>query len=471
MTRLPPWLAVIFPLGIALGQWSFINSSQYPLLDEGQMIVQARMFLSGHLPWAGVDTTTSGPLNSLWPLWSLLVGSQPTFFTTRLISALTLGGTCCVLFFAWRRHFNPTTAWLLSLPIWLLLCLQREPVLQTYHSGVVPSLLFALAFWAWTARRYTLATALGGWMLWSKIQAVPIAWVVSTGLLQRHFNKRTVFLWAAPVFFLILLAGLGSSIRHLFVSYFLMALDYNLAYVIPPWIKVMPTLSPWLMLQAPAWVLCAIFNLVGILLSPWMIPRELKTVWPFLLAGIAGCGVLWLKGIYFLHYHGLIVVPLFIAGGLVWGRARKGILLLFTGILLAVLILSARPPLGPDLRAAEVFGRSIVKAGVTGELFIWGWSPELYLTTKTLPATRDSIAQMAMFPGRYQTYYVERVLSDLRASQPRWILDSTCWYPQYAKRCGQIQNVSLNSWLQEEYVQHAEIRGEDRPSLVLWRRK
>jgi hypothetical protein len=56
---------------------------------------------------------------------------------------------------------------------------------------------------------------------------------------------------------------------------------------------------------------------------------------------------------------------------------------------------------------------------------VWGFAPELYVETGTLPATRDShMPYQMMFAGPLLAYYRDRFMEDLQLRPPKVFVDA-----------------------------------------------
>ena len=66
-----------------------------------------------------------------------------------------------------------------------------------------------------------------------------------------------------------------------------------------------------------------------------------------------------------------------------------------------------------------------IKISDKSTISIWGFSPEIYYYLDKIPSTQDAITQYAMIPHRYQYYFKDRYLNELKSKMPDYFIDST----------------------------------------------
>jgi hypothetical protein len=95
-------------------------------------------------------------------------------------------------------------------------------------------------------------------------------------------------------------------------------------------------------------------------------------------------------------------------------------------------------------------------------MVVWAFRPEYYVKTKTIMATRDPGILALMAVSRYQGYFRERFMSDLRAHPPPVIVDAVA--PRaflFSDSATQgIENFpQLAAFVREYYTQREEVAG------------
>jgi len=65
---------------------------------------------------------------------------------------------------------------------------------------------------------------------------------------------------------------------------------------------------------------------------------------------------------------------------------------------------------------------SFVQAG--DPITVWGWAPELYVLTNTIPATLEPLHYWQIEASPMQDYFLHRFLQDLQRHPPRLFLDA-----------------------------------------------
>jgi hypothetical protein len=59
------------------------------------------------------------------------------------------------------------------------------------------------------------------------------------------------------------------------------------------------------------------------------------------------------------------------------------------------------------------------------QLFVWGWAPQLHVLSGMSPATRFAVSGWSSPESKTTPLYSSRLLEDLAASRPRFIVDAT----------------------------------------------
>lgn len=463
--------------GILIAQLPDILASSSYTSDEPQLIVQARMFLEGRLPWGGVDTTTSGPLPSLWLLWGQLFFGEISEASSRIVSILTAALTVLVFYRGLRINFL-RQALPLSLILWAIYAFQVEEFHQEYHTAVLPSFFFALAFYCHARFIHSSKSAylwvclfLLGLQFATKLQAAPASFtaalvlilqVSSIGKKKTLFIKGLLALGMTPLLCTLFSLVTGTFEDYL-VSYLGMGLDYNAGYIIPGlsghnfWLGFSTyahhrTWTPWTVIMLFAFAFSCF-------LQP---PRWNAKILPFLGMGLAMIGAILLKRMLLVHYFpliGICLYPLVIMNFGNWAKSNEarnkylqvGCALFLLGFLVLHLSISRPDFFRRQLPRNEVSSYLREKASAEDKLFVWGWDASYHLLSGISPATRDSITQMAVAPGRFQDYYRKRLLEDLQDSPPEWIVDATCATLHFKNQCRFQQFPELKMWVEEKY--------------------
>jgi hypothetical protein len=83
--------------------------------------------------------------------------------------------------------------------------------------------------------------------------------------------------------------------------------------------------------------------------------------------------------------------------------------------------------------AMETVAVAIDSLTVPGErVAIWGWASPLWITSRTLPGTRDIHTARQLMPSVMQPYFVERFANDLIERKPAWFIDVAAWVRQFS---------------------------------------
>jgi hypothetical protein len=84
-------------------RWPIIQYNAPLNPDEGQMIANAMNYARDFLPFRSVDSTTSGPLNSMVLMWPYAFGGAVTFVSIRITGLALLAGAWLFVFAALSR--------------------------------------------------------------------------------------------------------------------------------------------------------------------------------------------------------------------------------------------------------------------------------------------------------------------------------------------------------------------------------
>ena len=188
--------------------------------DESQMLAQAMRLLSHPVPWRDMDSTTSGPLNTMWLSLPMYFGAPATWQTARWV---LWGTTCLTLFLLYltlRCFGSRAEAQFALLPTVLFYALSDSADFVHYNTEALSVLLLSAGFFLlakeWTSDqpsqvRLFLVGLAAGSVAFAKLQAAPLAgFLVAVGLAQiaachRRAGRSWKACWREP-----LALGLGA---------------------------------------------------------------------------------------------------------------------------------------------------------------------------------------------------------------------------------------------------------------------
>ena len=168
--------------------------------DESQMVAQGMRLLSHPVPWRDMDSTTSGPLNTMWLTLPMCFGASATWQTARWV---LWASTCLTLFFlylALRCFGTRVETQFAVLPTLLFYALSDSADFVHYNTEALSVLLLSAGFYLlakeWTddrpsqLRLFLLGLAAGS-ITFAKLQAAPLAvFLVMVGLAQIAVYQR-----------------------------------------------------------------------------------------------------------------------------------------------------------------------------------------------------------------------------------------------------------------------------------------
>lgn len=438
------WFLFFMTSAIFLSKYpSFFNLRQWNI-DETQMIIQARMFSRGLLPWIGVDTTTSGPLNSLILTLPSIFGFEISYFTARLSASALLAGTMGLAYLRSSKS-SPKTAALAFLMASALVFFKTWPFLDEYYSLHLPLFLIMISWYLWE-KNPTAAMFVLGLTPWSKLQILPLALVLAYFIYteQNSYGRRKALIAALlPSICVILFLGLIHGIKDFFYSYILMAFLYGPKFSSPGnlvhkfylkhSIYFTPSIESFLDLYG-------IYLLSGFALILYFIYRSklsLRERRFWICTFISLATMIFLPRTYLVFYLGLLipVVPILLARLFEFqpGNQQKVLGLSFCILLFSLHFrheFFLRDSLAKNYeRKAKLpyqgeIHRLLQSTDRPRGLAVWGWAPEFYYSSDTLPATRDAIVQFPLVDWPLREYYRERFLADLKSGNPRYFLDA-----------------------------------------------
>ena len=162
--------------------------------DESQMVAQGMRLLAHPVPWRDMDSTTSGPLNTMWLTLPMCFGAPATWPTARWV---LWGTTCLTLFLLYltlRCFGTRAEAQFALLPTVFFYAFCDSADFVHYNTEALSVLLLSAGFYLlareWTGgqpsqvRLFLLGLAAGS-ITFAKLQAAPLAvFLVMVGLAQ-----------------------------------------------------------------------------------------------------------------------------------------------------------------------------------------------------------------------------------------------------------------------------------------------
>ncbi len=115
--------------------------------DESQMLAQSMRLLSHPVPWRDMDSTTSGPLNTMWLTLPMYFGAPATWQTARWV---LWGTTCLTLLFLYLTlccFGSRADAQFASLPSVLFYALSDSADFVHYNTEALSVLLLTGGFY------------------------------------------------------------------------------------------------------------------------------------------------------------------------------------------------------------------------------------------------------------------------------------------------------------------------------------
>lgn len=448
-------------------------------VDESQLISNARKFLDHPVPWLGVDTTTSGPLNSyVLALPAVIDRSLIGYSSIRLTGAVLLGATLALTYLTLRPFCGEGLARLAVLPSLAMLGMHQRHFLD-YSTELFPITLIASSLYLvarfWCGWLSVPGAFIAGLMLgaapFAKLQAGPMA-VLIFGIAvvvleaRRRYpistlHNKTLHNQASGWQFQLALALGGVTVPVVIVGMVLASgawQDAWRSYILTPLFigSRELNLDEFLefLLRDKLFLRYVLFSLTAGAVPTLFAMFFLRTasrrtnefwLWATLAYGLTAMFCIWKGANPWDHYLLFLVHPLALLMGLLWGRAMgivksehdwrpsrtAAFVAAVTLLLLAMLFMRSWGRIEGKLArswyaSGDVVASLIRKvASKDRAMAVWGWMPEYYVKTGLNPATRDILTQFQIQKNPLKTYYIDRYLRDFRNAPPNIVVVAT----------------------------------------------
>jgi hypothetical protein len=481
--RKPSWIfLILLGLWMVVARWPGYFYFQPYDPDEAQTLAAAQTLAQQPILYRFADGASAGPLVIYGAGLPWIFGMPPSLLLARLTAVLFGWIGVSAIYFGIRSTGVELAARLSALTVALFYAFTEFWNYVHYNSEMLPSALCACAtacmLWMfqnqeagsiprnWKRLAFIAALVLS-LVPFSKLQLVPLALLIGLmvfvrGLWILGFEWRPALAYMGQValsvlifptaFFLFIY--LGGSFDYFYHSYLANNLLYAASgyashgYVAKQLLKTGADMIPWIEGVATASV---IFFISGLVLAYRRRPHakngNLQTILCIILAVTAGYCVLAPSRDY-IHYLLLLPMPL----GFALGTGMSSILLdsgsaqsrrISSFLVPAILILLLAPYLNGQIRAAQPWAGLAAnwahkpKEGIEAELIkrshdpgdgllVWGYHPELNVTTGIHQATRLSTTSAQIQQNALTPYYRTALMEDLRFHPPRFIVDDVC---------------------------------------------
>jgi hypothetical protein len=174
--------------------------------DESQMVAQGMRLLSHPVPWRDMDSTTSGPLNTMWLTLPMCFGAPSNWQTARWVLWASTCLTLFLLYLTLRCFGTRAETQFALLPTVFFYALSDSADFVHYNTEALSVLLLSAGFYLlareWTGDRpsqprlFLLGLAAGS-VTFAKLQAAPLAaFLVMVGLAQiAVYQRKAGRLW------------------------------------------------------------------------------------------------------------------------------------------------------------------------------------------------------------------------------------------------------------------------------------
>jgi hypothetical protein len=454
--RPSPWvLCCVSIAALIASRWPVVMINRPLNPDEGQMIAGAMKLALDPVSWRSVDTTSSGPLNSMVLMWPYLFGKPVTFASARLTGLALI---VAAWFFIYKSLSHVTPAARLAAAGGMMVFLVSTNNIDYVHYSsellsifLLGAAVYVLVYFVWEKPEWPLAFASGvalGAVPFAKLQGAPIAFGIGLVemmiVLVRSPAKRTaisnlLFLSigaVVPAAAILVPLALAGELHEFWTSYIGWTLDqiagrdhyapFSGIY------QADPHLAPY---SAGCLSLC----LLGLIVNVKAILRSRSTLWSggisltFLLLSYY---IIIQAGVFSGHYLLFLIAPLALSAGITWPPAPEAtawfrIVRTPAAVLFLAAVcfseLSDWPfYVAPNQFSNGLFDRDDLFGWLPkdqGGLLVWGWQPEFHVYSGLPPATRDVHSFNQIQPGANRDYFRRRLIRDFLASPPSIVID------------------------------------------------
>lgn len=431
-------------------------------IDEAQWIAGAITLGDKFSFWGTVDGTTSGPLVihalHLWNSIFGVTGFQSAKVFTTLIWALVVVAT----YFSFVQIMDRRSSRILICPFAAVVALMHSPSFVGYNGEQLPILILAIAslilcrMCSSEKLLHPEALLLGlilGVLPYTKLQAVPMGLLLGIYGLLLLYRKPSFLTLLLTVFFtntLILgyLAAIG-ELNDFWTSYILENIEYSQTHSGLPFIKrPYGFIRVWFTIEEARFFIAIGLLSICTALVFWLkeassrIDRESWPLWGALgyLAATAFCVLL--PGTFFTHYYLFMLHPLILSFAIAISACQSNLnTRSIRNIDFAVI---AFFHIGVSIPAVISYSKFFEQTSYKTQISIsavseklkelsndetvlsaWGWAPHFHVQTLLPQATAEAHTFRQIEEGKYQAYFLDRYLTQLKQHENLLFLDAT----------------------------------------------
>ena len=442
--------------------------------DESQWIANAATFLNHGVLWKNVNGYTGGPLLFVPLSIMYYFGEGLNYASIRLFGLLfCILPSLLFVYLVFKKLFSSAIASLLLLPFILFSAFAINHDLIAYNSEHIPMLITAISLFLFFSlqKKYSLlklfaAGFLLGLFPFAKLQAVPIAFAIAvcifieTILFQNESSKQKF----TSILFFIAGGLIPSILISIYLIHYGVTVNFRNAYILQNFSYAQNGLASHVLgwkkfllvfiMTFRTIELLWLFIILGILIlvssyfifkNKTRIENSAKRNLIYLFA-VTVCSYLsvCLPGNDFVHYEILLIVPLVVFTGMLFGTAFPFLIETFSSrkIFYAVILLTVVVPVTLMLKQGNKGIKFIQNGGnyelsaeakeikkyssPNEKLAIWGWSNKYYVETEMTQGTPGvNSFYEATNALRNNNSSLENYVSDLEINMPTVFLDAS----------------------------------------------
>jgi len=416
-------------------------------IDESELLISAQQFLAKPYFWLSVDPNTMGPLDILILLLPCIFGATIDYGMMHLVSLFLILSFVYVFYKTSRLFLNHQWSLIVSLPVIFGLAFMSETDYVHYSSEKLPILLLSLQIYysckyllQKKLKHALIAILISSTLPFAKLQATLIAACIDLYLvykliyIEKNIRKTSI---------LILTSGLIIPGMVFTYIYFTAAWDdfmksyvfNNLFYAVSSnWADRLKYFKGLTSQNAFMSIRLLTFLIIFYLLYKSIKTKKELYVYSLILSSSCYFAIIQ-PGTNFYHYDFLLLPACFMGLiTLIQGLNKKRIIYGYLIISVAIIGITKtgggfRLNIGRLNHFSSVLSdryskKMLVLLEPDEVISIFGWRPDLYLLTGTLPVHRSSHSDYIFRRSYDLKYYRKRFLNELKHKKPRLIFEA-----------------------------------------------
>ncbi|MBL6861226.1 MAG: hypothetical protein ISQ91_01910 [Candidatus Pelagibacter bacterium] len=489
----------IFSLILIARSNSFLLGYELLNVDESQMMANAVRFQNNGYNIFEFDGTSSGFLNSLILNWPNTLGYDVTFLSTRITAIFIISLIFYICYMYFRFELNRKLSFLLILPGLVFFSFTHDPDFLHYSSELLSTLFLLICLYGFkknfkikNPNVFYFGMVLIGLIIFSKTQIIPTASLLAFSICCYSIKKKEykilrncIILFFSPIILIIGIYFLKGYFNDYFINYFEFSKAVASKYSLGENILSQDNLETKIINKKGIinhflynsvfhffyfQVLLTIY-LTAILFKLKKISEILEINFILVIVSIimVSFSILVTGAIYRHYLIPLIPLSILFTGSLfikskdiiMKSYLKKKPIYLLIIIFLSTFVFESKKFYSKNY---DKISFSIDKINFSspnifsflninkGNIFVWGWSPQIYVLSNLHPSDRATISQKNIENYSNKEYFNSRLIKDIKKNEPNLILDYVKPKSFYYNDPKQgISTSPINKIVKEEY--------------------